>query len=136
MAKIRPRPGIEPGTSCTQSKNHTTRPSWQMHRPGLEPGSLAWKASILTPILTMQYLDSRARTSDLRNYSPPLYQLSYIEIIRCRQDLNLRGQSPIDFKSISLTTRTRHLTLPTIIIFKSFLIEHIQDVHYFSTLFF
>ena len=26
---------------------------------------------------------------------------------RHRQGLNLRGQSPIDFKSISLTTRTR-----------------------------
>ena len=25
---------------------------------------------------------------------------------RCEQDLNLRGQSPIDFKSISLTART------------------------------
>ena len=31
---------------------------------------------------------------------------------RHRQDSNLRGQSPIDFKSISLTTRTRcHITI-------------------------
>ena len=30
-----------------------------------------------------------------------------IKKIRCRQDLNLRGQSPMDFKSISLTTRTQ-----------------------------
>ena len=29
-----------------------------------------------------------------------------IKIYRNQQDLNLRGQSPIDFKSISLTTRT------------------------------
>ena len=56
-------------------------------------------------------LDNRIRTDDLRNYSPPLYQLSSIEYLnlkRCRQGSNLRGQSPIDFKSISLTTRTRH----------------------------
>jgi hypothetical protein len=31
-----------------------------------------------------------------------------INFKRCRQDSNLCGQSPIDFKSISLTTRTRH----------------------------
>ena len=31
--------------------------------------------------------------------------------LRQRQDLNLRGQSPMDFKSISLTTRTRCLIL-------------------------
>ena len=49
-----------------------------LHRPGIEPGSLAWKANILTTIPTM-LLDSRTRTSDLGNYSPPLYQLSYIE---------------------------------------------------------
>ena len=52
-----------------------------MRHPGLEPGSPAWKAGILTPILTM--------------------------LIRHRQDLNLRGHSPIDFKSIALTTRPR-----------------------------
>ena len=33
----------------------------------------------------------------------------YFCFLRCRQGSNLRGQSPIDFKSISLTTRTRHL---------------------------
>ena len=45
---------IESRTSCTQSKNHTTRPFWQnMHRPGIEPGSPAWKAGILTTIPTM-----------------------------------------------------------------------------------
>ena len=49
----RPELGIEPRTSCSQSKNHTTRPFWQMHRPGIEPGSLAWKANILTTIPTM-----------------------------------------------------------------------------------
>ena len=37
------------GTSCTQSKNHTTRPSWLMRRPGIEPGSVGWKPTMLTP---------------------------------------------------------------------------------------
>ena len=49
-----------------------------MRRPGLEPGTPAWKADMLTPTPTT-LLDNRTRTSDLRNYSPPLYQLSYIE---------------------------------------------------------
>ena len=39
-------------------------------------------------------------------YSLSLYQLSYAEF-RQRQDLNLRGHCPTDFKSASLTTRTR-----------------------------
>ena len=50
-----------------------------MRRPGLEPGSVGWKPTMLTPTPTA-LLDNRTRTSDLRNYSPPLYQLSYIEI--------------------------------------------------------
>ena len=33
---------------------------------------------------------------------------------RQRRDLNPRGQSPIDFESISLTTRTRCLPLYTV----------------------
>ena len=31
--------------------------------------------------------------------------------VRCRRDLNPRGHSPMDFKSISLTTRTQQLIM-------------------------
>ena len=82
------RTGNRTQDSCTQSKNHTTRPFWQMHRPGIEPGPQAWKACILTTIPTMLLLDSRTRTSDLRNYSPPLYQLSYIEEKKIYYNIN------------------------------------------------
>ena len=47
--------------------------------PGIEPGSLAWKASIL-PLYQQSILDNRTWTSDPGNYSPLLYQLSYIEM--------------------------------------------------------
>ena len=30
--------------------------------------------------------------------------------MRCRQDLNLRGETPLDFKSNALTTRPQQLT--------------------------
>ena len=39
----------------------------------------------------------------------PLDQTPINLLDRCEQDLNLRGQSPIDFKSISLTARTSQL---------------------------
>ena len=48
-------PGFEPGTSCTQSRNHTTRPNGQSaHAPrrGIEPRSPAWQAGILATILS------------------------------------------------------------------------------------
>ena len=36
--------------------------------------------------------------------------LIYIKIVRCRQDSNLRGETPLDFKSNALTTRPRQLS--------------------------
>ena len=36
----------------------------KMHRPGIEPGSLAWKASILTTIPTMRIGIGRTRTCE------------------------------------------------------------------------
>ena len=43
-------------------------------------------------ILKKRVLDNRDRTSDLRNYSPPLYQLSYIE-----------GKPPMRFELMTLS---------------------------------
>ena len=54
-----------------------------MRRPGLEPGSpaaLGLETNYDNPYTNDAFLDNRTRTSDLRNYSPPLYQLSYIEL--------------------------------------------------------
>ena len=39
------------------------------------------------------------------------------KIMRCGQDSNLCGQSPMDFKSISLTTRTPQLIYTTVALF-------------------
>ena len=62
---------------------------------------------------TCTILSDRIWTSDQRNYSPLLYQLSYAEF-RQWQDLNLCVHSTVDFKSTSLTTRT-HCLLKNII---------------------
>ena len=50
--------------------------------PGLEPGLADSKSTVITNYTTRPILDSRTRTSDPGNYSPLLYQLSYIEVYR------------------------------------------------------
>ena len=61
-----------------------------MRGPGIEPGSTAWKAAMLTitPATLLYKKDprSRSRTSDLEisiasSYSLPLYQLSYTRML-------------------------------------------------------
>ena len=64
-----------------------------MHRTGFEP--VLQKESDLES----DALDHSA--NDALKFQRMLYVLKY----RCQQDLNLRGQSPMDFKSIALTTR-------------------------------
>lgn len=63
-----------------------------MRGPGIEPGSTAWKAAMLTiaPATLLGKKDprSRSRTSDLEisiasSYSLPLYQLSYTRMLVC-----------------------------------------------------
>ena len=62
-----------------------------MRGPGIEPGSTAWKAAMLTiapATLLAKDPRSRSRTSDLEisiasSYSLPLYQLSYTRISGC-----------------------------------------------------
>ena len=89
-----------------------------MRRPGLEPGSAGWKPTMITPTLTTlsRQPDSNQRPKELQSSALPteLYR-----DLRYRQGLNLRGQSPIDFKSISLTTRTRYHII-YVIFFKQF----------------
>ena len=71
-------------------------------RPGIEPGSSAWQAEILTSILPriqsslwfnfahqngLKWAQKRRKCTKIREQ----------KMNRSRQDLNLRGQSPMDF---------------------------------------
>ena len=119
---------------------HYTMDAWlvfnKMHLSGIGPEAFAWKANML-PLHHRCYASTRNRTSiswlttrDTIRYTIEAvfpaglepatltvlgwchYQLDQGNI-RQLQDLNLCGQRPIDFKSISLTTRTSCLSLTT-----------------------
>ena len=101
----------------------------KMHLSGIEPEAFAWKANML-PLHHRCYASTRNRTSiswlttrDTIHYTieavfPAGLEPATLTVlgwchnqldqgnIRQLQDSNLCGQRPIDFKSISLTTRT------------------------------
>ena len=72
--------------------------SKNVHGPGIEPGPPAWQARILPLNHQCCYTDVKLRHHELKCF-PPLDESLRETIlnVRSRQDLNLRGQSPIDF---------------------------------------
>ena len=89
-----------------------------MHLPVIETGAPPWKGEML-PL--HQRCFWRIRVSiplPLASYASALpFELIPLDpllpnLTRCEQDLNLRGHSPTDFKSVPLTTPASCLIIP------------------------